>query len=849
MDEPAWITLSNLGSYDQNHSFDLSPIVLSYSAGSGSKVTNLNGKLAEGLQWQQIVGAVEITGAATASSTDIDSTVTFRITQPDGQIADRTFSLKLAAEKESPSWALQPGFLGYQSNTQVQTYQLHAEPPPNNLVIYEVEDTRPIFSIDRNLGILSVNPTGYTTNANLQVVVRATADLTGAYSNVAVDLGIVSILGPPRWVSSSLDFPTYYSTDFVEMQLRAEDPIGIDVSYNLVSQTTGLGLVLSNDGVLHGTLPYVTHNTIYSLTARCTGHGGSSDCTFLLEVLPSIIDTPISWVSEADLGSIIEGDYVSLDILAMTDVSHLIIYNVTGGMLPPHLMLGTTDGRIQGCCEYHAISKTYFFDITATIYGLDISITKTFKVTVEKRYADQFLKLYIPLENGIKDTLITDSGNVRVREPGTIIYDTISNISGTPELSLINGVITDYDGPDQVVQAISPWMNELSLAIGPAGNTYQTGSQISSLFRMVVDYQRGANLTALSHSVMVDLVYPISIENIRQSLEDKYNFVSSGNGTELNLIPIIDYNDGSIKDLIIAEPGSEFLMPPEIQIYGSGTGAEAKLVLGLTDAVIIDGGSRWNVGDLVYLRSQTASIPAVLEVTAIGNFGEITAFTIINNGDYSQVPFNTPIYSSNLYSYVILSCTWGVVAAKIISSGTGYECNVSVQYSSGEILPYWQDVYFPAIYIGNIPQSTAGLASELLNAEPSTLFGTPLPAKNLVLQWQGLRWLGETTFEDDLTTFDGMATRFQETETPYETVFDKNKMSFDTGMTLFDWQDGMYYDLFQVWGSTLIDSGTTIFDLYSTIFDTLRPKPYSNTRLQKLIPLLTKTYTSSNAIY
>ena len=158
----------------------------------------------------------------------------------------------------------------------------------------------------------------------------------------------------------------------------------------------------------------------------------------------------------------------------------------------------------------------------------------------------------------------------------------------------------------------------------------------------------------------------------------------------------------------------------------------------------------------------------------------------------------------------------------------------------------WQYAYQPVIEIGHIRDKTAGDAVTILNSEPGSLWGTPWSPKFMTFEWQGLKWLGQTSFDDFSTGFDGGATLFQETESIMETVFDKNNLNFDRLTTVFDWQDPIAYDLFEVWGGTLIDSGTTIFDLYQTIFDSLKPRTYSNTLYRKNISLPVKQYGKYN---
>ena len=102
-----------------------------------------------------------------------------------------------------------------------------------------------------------------------------------------------------------------------------------------------------------------------------------------------------------------------------------IIYSMTGGVVPPYLQLGTTDGLLTGFCEYVPIPKTYYFNITAND-GFQV-IERQFTINVRKVYGDQFFTLGIPLAGGLKAVWITDSGNIRVRVPQTNTYNQLQD--------------------------------------------------------------------------------------------------------------------------------------------------------------------------------------------------------------------------------------------------------------------------------------------------------------------------------------------------------------------------------------------------------------------------------------
>jgi hypothetical protein len=866
-DYPVWTTPPYLGTFAQDYSFDLNPIQIVFGANTNSVVSILNGALPSGLNFQQIYNSIYIFGSAVETNTTIYSQITFRVVQPNGSIADRTFFLNLTPVARSPSWTNQHTFLGYQSNISIQQYTLQAVSESGNPLLYDLPNYSAYSQINSHTGVFSLNAISFSSNVQVTTTVRATDSVNGTSSNVNVSVDIVTVPGP-NWVTPAGSLGIFYSGSFVEFNLLAEDPFDQNVIYQLNEPSqiligygqvwdddygwdndnfVHLPLSVSSSGLVYGTLPQVVISTIYTFKVIATSSNKSSTAYFSLTNEPALNNKVFYWLStSSDLGIWDEGQYISIPIKAVTTRGTTIVYNVTGGLLPPHLMLGTTDGKIIGFIEYTAINKTYYFNVTAND-GYQ-TITQQFNITINKVYGNQYLNIEIPLAGTIKNTWLADTANVRVREPGQIIYDGITNSPNNPTLSIISGLETGFSTPQEIISIISPWFYQLSLQIGAADNTIVQSNGMSVIYRNITDYQSGSNTQVYSNYVKGNEVYPISINHIRNALIETYSWVLSGSGSGFALLPNLNWNTGAIQSVTILDNGFGFLSPPKLIVEGAGTGAELKAVLGLVSLTVPVPGYGWVVGQIISIAGNDAVSPAILSVTSISSVGGLLGLDIINSGNYKHVGSLKNIPISTGTSYAEISPTWGIVDAQIVNGGINYQCGITINVEGGELLPAWQNQYSPVIEVGEIKPTTGQIAVNVLNTEPISLYGTQWQPNYLVLQWQGLTYVGSCIFDEDTTTFDGDTTRFIDTESVYDTVFDEQREVFDNDSTIFDYQDPLMYDLEQVWGGTLIDSGTTVMDLYSTIFDSLRPKTYSNTRLQRWFNTTNKIYSGNNAV-
>jgi hypothetical protein len=856
MDYPVWITAPYLGSYQQDHSFDLNPLVISFSANSGTVVSLLNGAVPAGLSWVQDGNTVVISGVSVPTSSTISARFTFRAKQSNGSVADRTYRIDLYPIAVPPSWAGQDSFLGYQGNVLPVSYQLSATPPAGQHVSYSLLTPITGMYLDQITGLLTYNAAVETTNITKNMTVRANAAVVG--SDIGLSVAVVISPLAPKWVTSAgaLENPfggeNFSGNDFIEIILEATDVTGAEVTYSFYNIPVDFPLELSTSGTLFGRPQDPIEETTYSFSVTASSPNGSSTRSFTITIVPSEQFSLLYWISDEDLGSINEGQYIDMKVRAGTFRKSLILYYVTGGMLPPHLMLDTTSGRLVGFCEYHAISRSYRFDVTITD-GVQTR-TKQFVLRVNKVYGDQFFGAYIPVTGDLRDQWAINASNVKAREPGTIVFNSIKDLVDPPYLSIVNGVITGYSTPDQIVANAMPWFHTLDLGMGSSSNTSVLSDGMSVLYRNVVDRQQGANVSVYSGPVYNTnpstngMVYPISIDNLRQALVGNNGFIGSGSGSGLVLLPMIDWSDGSLSSVEVVNSGSGYRSRPTITVSGSGQGATVVAILGLISTSVVDAGQGWTIGDAITVPGYAAISSAKIEITSVDPNGAIVGFEITNQGDYLQVSSNPTILVKNGDAFASIQVTWGVVSVEVASKGHGYQCGISMGTQGGEILPPWQGSYFPAMEIGKIPVIVADHAAELMDQGSDSIWGLPWQPNYIVFQWQGLRWLGSTTFDSDLTTFDGGTTRWQETEDASVTVFDEDLTIFNGGSTVFDHRDPIEYDLFQVWGGTLIDAGTTVFDLYRTIFDALPPRRRSNTLVTKWIGMQNRIYSGNNAV-
>jgi hypothetical protein len=95
--------------------------------------------------------------------------------------------------------------------------------------------------------------------------------------------------------------------------------------------------------------------------------------------------------------------------------------------------------------------------------------------------------------------------------------------------------------------------------------------------------------------------------------------------------------------------------------------------------------------------------------------------------------------------------------------------------------------------------------------------------------------MGSNLFDQNLMTFDGGQTTFDEFASPNLTTFDQSQSIFDHGLTNFDIDPSYQQQTEEVWGLTMFDNNSTLFDNETTIFDSAPVNMKSQTLVRKII--------------
>jgi len=925
---PSWITSPNLGVYSETYSFDVNPIVVEYFAVAPSSVTEINGALPSGLNWSVINGNLEVGGESTEIFSTIIRSVTWRITDAYGVIADRTFHIQINPILLPPDWTGQPQMLGYAASGTRSTYPVHAHTTSGQLITYSI----PAFTVPTGISINSSNglitysaPVVYSDQATA-FTVRATTSTV--YSDLAVSIDLLTVPHAPAWVTASGLVAIVLEGSFMEVDLVAYDSSGANITYALVSSTPSLPFALTASGLVYGPTPTLYANTVYQFTVSASSSNGTTNRTFDIIASPVTVGALLYWNSKSDLGQISDGGYVTLDCSA-TSSRGTINYSLVGGILPRGLVLDTNGGFITGFAEFQTRDRSYQFDITASD-GVQ-TIQRQFSLTVVRAVDYQYMGMTIPLEGNLKDSYYQYVGDT-ISQSNWEPYSSVTpqSILFPPSVSLIQGLNYAIDDPSSAVYFANLHLNTTALMVGATTNVNVSAST-TLFYSPILDADAGAasqyvqsanayqaatatvtialgtasftldgaapswlstvvpgtevrittvndpttylqgpvtvfgglgitmtvNSTLISGSGTYNLwriylapTYPPNLVNIRNDLIAGLGWVSDGQGTDAQLIPLVDPTTGAVLGADIVTAGNGYLYGPGLTVIGSGNGAVIGANLTVISASILSGGNGWVTGDQLQLSIPGLS-PAQLTVSTVDQFGAVSTLTVTDGGEYAVFPAGAQLLTNGAGAPARVTFDLGIGNVWVGAGGSNYSASgTTISTAGSEILPSWQSTWQPYLNMGTVFTEYGGkvVGNEDAQAK-SSIWYKRWPLQHAILELQGVNWTGDTTFDQLSTSFDGGSTFWGEWLEPRDTISDYNLTVFDQTNTRFDddyalWQDYAYY----AWGSTLFDQESTIFDLYSTIFDSGPTPTRSITLLRRLLRIVTQEISGHNVV-
>ena len=206
-------------------------------------------------------------------------------------------------------------------------------------------------------------------------------------------INLVSLPAGPVWVTpNNVPLVTLPSGSEFSFQLEAFDPDGQALVWTIT--TAPPNIFINNVGLLYGTLPSVTNTTSFSITVDITD--GITINTRTFTVVSTYDKVLFDWIGSPDLGISKDGAISDKQVQA-TSITNpsMVSYGLSGGMLPPGVILNQQTGVLQGFIEFHAQDKLYWFEITANDSTQDV--VQQFSWTIQSQNLGLHWNLSIPI--------------------------------------------------------------------------------------------------------------------------------------------------------------------------------------------------------------------------------------------------------------------------------------------------------------------------------------------------------------------------------------------------------------------------------------------------------------------
>ena len=858
MSTAQWVTSPDLGSFVESYNFNLHPLTIQFESDPNAAVSFLNGALPSGLSYSRVGNTLVLSGESTGVNSSVTSFFTFRISDPDGTIDDRTYNLTVTPIVITPNWTGQKSFLGYMTINTTANFTVLATISNNAPISYSLIPTAPYTNIPQGMNINPV--TGVITYTNT-VLSPIPADFEQTYSatvvatsgtvsdNLPITIIVLGLDHSPGWLTTAGSLGNYLIDQWVEIVFATYDPNGNEVTYSLSNVPQGFPYTLTPTGFLYGESPITAIETVWSFTVNATSVTGTSSETFYITVASGPSEELV-FNSPGELGTWSDGQYIVIDVRATSTRSALLIYEFIGGTLPPDLRLNSYQGYLVGFLEFHPQTRDYYFEIQVTDGTL--KATQQFHMSVDRDRKDRYLDVRIPVHGQLKQAL-TDTRAQMFKSPVSILDYNVKPFIPIAFMNLVSGLGFQGDNVTAVMQQIASEAHSLDLLIGQTANVSTSNSIV--YYRDVIDFQANASpvTTRLVGNISIGSTAvsynPISLNNMRAALIEDFGFANDGQGSGASFLTTIDQYTTGVANVLVLNSGSGYYSAPSLIIQGSGNGAVLTANLTVQSVTVTSPGYGWVQNEIFnVIVSGTQFVQ--LQVSDIDSNGGLQTITVLNGNNFNQFPQGNKVVMNGNGAIATISFNLGVKSVDIVSSGTGYsplyQQNVIIQGS--EILPSWQQSWSPVLYLGTIdPKYANDVIASTTVAVENVLSNIVWTAQWIELVAQGRSWTGNTFFDQQDCSFDGDQTRFIEWIEPRDTIFDnQGNTTFDINSTVFDNNYGLGDFAYDVWTNNVWPPNTNIFDVYAGLITDVDADVYSTTSVKRIYRLLSQQVGSYN---
>jgi len=683
---PSWITSPNLGVYSETYSFNINPLVVEYSAPSGNTVAQINGALPSGLSWGVVNGNVEVSGETTEVFADTVSAFTWRITGPDGQVADRTYYMQINPVAIPPSWFGQEQFLGYAASGNTSVYTVTAHSTSNINIAYSIPQFSPPpgLSINGGNGLITYSAPVVSSDQTISFPVRAT---TGSvYSDLSVTIDLLTVPHAPVWYTRSGLLEIVTEGDFIEIDLVAYDSSGAPITYALVNSVQSWPFTLTATGLVYGQVPQLFTTTVYQFTVSATSANGTATQTMDIIAEPVAVGSLLYWNSSSDCGTIYDGAYVTLDVSATSKRSVVINYSIVGGILPRGLILNSQNGLISGFAEFQTRDRSYLFDVQA--YDGMQKITRTFSVTILRSTQYQYLGITIPVEGSLKDIYYGYIGETINSTWVPYSSTTPQSVLYPPFIQLIQGLNYAIDDPAAAVYFANLSLNTTEIMIGAATNVNVSPST-TLFYSPILDANAGAAAQyAQADNVAISATATLPIQagtvTVIVAVDSGTWLDSAVPGTTVRLTadgkPSI-WMQGSISAYVA---GSSVMVIAASMTSGSGTYSDWQLTLAPTYPPSLVNMRDQLIAGLGWVTDGQGSGAALLPVIDPTSTAVIGAQIVDPGVGYLYGPGLTVIGTGN---GAVIAANLTLISANVAYGGTGWSLGDQIQLEQPAVTP------------------------------------------------------------------------------------------------------------------------------------------------------------------
>jgi hypothetical protein len=376
------------------------------------------------------------------------------------RLADRTFTLTVSGP-DAPEFVTPAGTIGnfYDGTILVGLQIQYTDPDPNETVIVRLVagNLPPGTTLSPTgliSGIIAVSTQDVTyeftlevTDGNLNnlrtfnIVVFSHNSMTADTTRITADNTFVTadmtpqhlpLITTPQGLIDTVRSDNFYAFQFVGL-----DVDGDEIAYVMTGTVPGLSLD-TGSGWLYGYIPdlgltQLTFN--FSIRVYKVNEPVYISDPYLYSLaINGPIDSDITWITPADLGTIVNGSTSTLYVQAVSRAGLELQYRLLSGsysLLPQGLSL-LPSGNIVGRCSFITFaldSGTTVFDVdsrnktpapttfdlkhvfTVQVYSVNnvVNTTKTFTVTVVREYNEPYENLYVQAMPPANDRVVLEN--------------------------------------------------------------------------------------------------------------------------------------------------------------------------------------------------------------------------------------------------------------------------------------------------------------------------------------------------------------------------------------------------------------------------------------------------------